>query len=288
MFDGIVGHKRQLEALSRLVSSGRSHAILLVGPSGVGKRTIARAFMAHAVGDDKFSTHPDVMVVSGDRSIAIDRVRELSTFVSRKPQTAAVRIALIENAHRMAPLAADALLKTLEEPRGDRFIILTAMHTTLLPETVVSRMSVVSFNTLQDSQIAQWLARVYPSQSEDLRDRIVFNSCGSLGLADQFSKNEETLEKKISLSTLARSAMADSVQSKMRFAAKQFVGIKENSEKRRVAQETFFALEQALHMDIGSGKFGISAGRALSNARHDLDHNVAPQAVLENLLLSLK
>lgn len=287
MFDGIVGHEKELEAIKQLVSSGRSHAMLFVGPTGVGKRTIARRLVSYIIKSEKLHTHPDVMTVFDDRSIAIDRIRELNSFISRKPQIADKRIALIERAHRMAPLAADALLKTLEEPRGDRLIILTARHASLLPETVVSRASVISFNTLNNKIISDWLSSKFPEQKQEDRDHILFASCGSLGLAHLLSTDPEARESAEKSFSSAKAILTSTAPAKMRFAAEQFIGIKENEKKRQTAQELFSAIERALHSTVKEARFGITAGRALQNARADLAHNVAPQAVLEHLLLSL-
>lgn len=287
MFEDIVGHKKQLQALQKLVDSGRSHAVLLEGPDGVGKRTIARLLMTHLMESSELKTHPDVMEISESRSISIDQIRELTAFIARKPQMAKMRVGFIHKAHTMAPLAADALLKTLEEPRGDRMLILTAAHRALLPETVASRMSVISFDALDDRQVSSWIDQRYPDLEQSDKDYILSASGGSLGKAHFLGGDSSTLSSSKEMFLKAQEVIGASASEKMRFAAGQFVDVKENTKKREIAQALFTAFEHALHQSVSSGKYGITAGRALSGARHDLNHNVAPQAVIEHLLLSL-
>lgn len=86
-------------------------------------------------------THPDFkcIIVEQGQVIKVDQLRDLITFSYGKPQIASQKVAIIYPAQAMNLQAANALLKTLEEPAEDMLIILVSDQPTLLPATVRSR-----------------------------------------------------------------------------------------------------------------------------------------------------
>jgi DNA polymerase-3 subunit delta' len=117
--------------------------------------------------------HPDLLVIRRDgqfikvgdsegerKSGDPPQIRQLIAAAQRRPYEGPVKALLVDEAHRMNASAANALLKTLEEPPADTVIVLTATMLGALPQTIVSRCRVVRFRALERSWLAEEIARV--------------------------------------------------------------------------------------------------------------------------------
>lgn len=173
-YSTIVGHKQQISILSRARAQERlAHAYLFTGPTGVGKRQVALALAqnllcleqtscGHCSACQKMasSNHPDLHLLdSSDGTIKIEHIRLVQQQLSLRPLEGKYRICLIDGAEEMTPAAANALLKTLEEPRPDTLLILiTAQPESLLP-TIRSRCQQLPFKRLPRFQLETILQR---------------------------------------------------------------------------------------------------------------------------------
>jgi len=173
-FSQILGHERQKDILRRALVTGRlAHAYLFEGPEGIGKQLMALA-LARAVFCTEGSgcgtciacrkvdhhNHPDLHLLAPDgASIKIEQVRGLQKELSYKPLEAPKKICLIEAADRMNPAAANALLKTLEEPNGEALLILLTARPERLLSTIRSRCQRLPFQRLPQATIKQVLLR---------------------------------------------------------------------------------------------------------------------------------
>jgi DNA polymerase III subunit delta' len=166
-FAGIVGNETALRMLQRALESGEvAHAYLFHGPPGVGKRTVARRFGAALVaGGDldaedraRRGLHPDLSVVRPEGAFTIiGQVREVVRLAASRPFEGARRVFILE-ADTFNVQAANALLKTLEEPEGETaFVLLAASREGVLP-TIVSRAQAVRFNPVPTKAVAEFLA----------------------------------------------------------------------------------------------------------------------------------
>lgn len=99
-------------------------------------------------------THPDWIVVSPEDSayIKIDQIRETSARLAQRPQIAARQVVLLFPADRMNTAAANALLKTLEEPTPDSYLILCSERHERLPATIRSRCQAIAVKPLFDER----------------------------------------------------------------------------------------------------------------------------------------
>src|ERR671916_1235854 len=147
-FAGIIGNETALRLLERALQSGEvAHAYLFYGPSGVGKRTVARRLGAALVagGDARAEDrarrglHPDLSEVQPEGAFTtIGQVREVVRLAASRPFEGARRGVLLA-ADTLNVQAANALLKTLEEPEGETvFVLLAASREGVLP-TILSR-----------------------------------------------------------------------------------------------------------------------------------------------------
>lgn len=138
------------------VSNRLHHAIMLHGLRGTGKQELAKA-LAHALLCErpvqleacggckscllvKAGSHPDILDIGAEsNTIGVDDIRDLGMFVHHSAQQNGNKVVVISNAEKMTTAAANALLKTLEEPNSRRYIIISCSDVTLLPATISSR-----------------------------------------------------------------------------------------------------------------------------------------------------
>ncbi|MGE8499928.1 MAG: DNA polymerase III subunit delta', partial [Pseudomonas sp.] len=214
-----------------------AHAYLLHGPAGIGKRALAERLMARllcqqpqgleACGSCKSchllaaGTHPDNFVLEpeeADKPIKVDQVRELVNFVVQTAQLGGRKVVLVEPAESMNLNAANALLKSLEEPSGNTVLLLISHLPSRLLPTVKSRCVQQACPVPGEAMSLAWLAQALPACSDEERAELLCLAAGSplaavrlqeLGVRDQRAQVVEGVKKllkqQISPSQLAES-----------------------------------------------------------------------------------
>jgi DNA polymerase III subunit delta' len=158
------------------------HALLLAGPAGLGKRLfadrLARALLCRTPADGEAcgeckacllnaaGTHPDRATIglalrkdgTTRTEVVIDQVRELSQRLAMSSQFGGWQVVTIDPADAMNASAANALLKTLEEPSRDTLLVLVADAPWRLPATIRSRTQRVDFHLPTADVAMAWLA----------------------------------------------------------------------------------------------------------------------------------
>lgn len=208
IFDGIFGQPRVREFLRASIASGRvSHAYLFTGPAGSNKTAAAYAFAQAILCKDhgcctcddcrriERRKHPDVHFYTpeGAQGYLIEQIREIVSGVSLAPIRATGKVYILDRVDLLGVSAANAFLKTLEEPvEGVTFILLGRTREAVLP-TIVSRCQVVPFRHIPAREAAGILSQktgVTPEQA-----RIAIEACnGSITRAMTFAKSAERTE----------------------------------------------------------------------------------------------
>ncbi|RMG38922.1 MAG: DNA polymerase III subunit delta' [Planctomycetota bacterium] len=215
------GHRPQIEMFRRSLASGRlSHAYLLSGPEGIGKRrfalTLTQALLCRVPREDAVAPcgacvdcrqvlsggHPDLFVLerAADRdAILIEQMvgtREergragLCYHIHLAPARADRKVAIIDDAHKMNVEAANAFLKTLEEPPPDAVLFLISSQPESLLPTIRSRCQHVRFAPLAAADVAalctelQWVAS--PQDAAEIAELAE----GSMQMARQLCRPE--------------------------------------------------------------------------------------------------
>jgi DNA polymerase-3 subunit delta' len=213
---GMIGHDWAVNLLAEHVAKGRErHAYLFTGPSGVGRRTLALRF-AQALNCQKSTTHgqpchlcsnckrieqmqhPDLTIVQAQHegeTLKIDQVRELQHTLSLAPYEARYRVALILRFEEANTSAANAMLKTLEEPPARVVVILTARSGESLLPTIVSRCEVLRLRSLALDETAIGLQTIR-GVPQELSEKLAHISDGRPGYAIRLYEQPKLLDKR--------------------------------------------------------------------------------------------
>ena len=231
------GQDRVLKQIDKSFAEGRyAHAYLLVGPPGVGKRTLAFD-MAQAVNclslDEVpcgecsqcrrivLGQHTDVQVLEvrkegGDgpprREVGIDEVRELQRRASLNPYEGRERVFIFDGAESMSEAAANALLKTLEEPPPQVLMLLTTSREEALLPTIRSRCRRLELRPLPMTEVAAELVNSH-SVGQDEAEKLARLSMGCLGWAISTLTDPSIIEQRNeeleSISRLSEASLED-------------------------------------------------------------------------------
>jgi DNA polymerase-3 subunit delta' len=209
----MIGHEWAVQMLKQHVTLGtHRQAYLITGPESVGRRTLAVRF-AQAVncpqpvqpGEpcldcqtcnqiERF-VHPDLAVVKSEqagRQLKVDQIRELQHGLSLAPYTAKYRIAILLRFEEANRQAANALLKTLEEPPPQVILILTAESADRLLQTIVSRCEVIRLRPISSAVLKNGIQTNWQVQPAEA-DLLTHISSGRPGYAYRLYQNPEDL-----------------------------------------------------------------------------------------------
>ncbi|MFZ5926810.1 MAG: AAA family ATPase [Acidobacteriota bacterium] len=252
MFKDFYGNRTAAESLERMIGGGRiAQTILLAGPEGVGKATLARRFAArllaaetpeaaaeieHNVEKDDlslpenrkileerekwpsekraeeplfFASHPDFVTFCPEgplRQISIQQMRLARSRAQLRPLKGRWRVFLIDRLDRAGAQAADALLKTLEEPPEHLVLFVTAVNPFDLPSTIRSRSVIFWLTPLSEAEMEE-AARAMGWK--DARRRIALAG-GCPGVAAALDLEEYEKRRALALAMLEAAASAAS------------------------------------------------------------------------------
>jgi len=180
------------ESLKQILTSGNiPHAFLFSGPKGTGKTSAAR-ILAKVVNCENIGKNGepcnkcascisitkgnniDIIELDAASNRGIDDVRSLKEGISLSPTSSKKKIYIIDEAHMLTVEAANALLKTLEEPPDHVIFVLATTNPEKLPATVISRLTRLDFTKASNRDIARELKRVASGENVKIAKEAIF------------------------------------------------------------------------------------------------------------------
>lgn len=168
----LVRYQQQFTTL--LHNNQLAHGLLISGPAGIGKSVLANWLAASLLCTEQLKpcgqckscllrlagSHADLLIIDGSgSSIGVDSVRQLSQFMYGRAQQQLNKVVLLENAEKLTEAAANALLKTLEEPPQNSFLLLQTRASNTLPATLLSRCQHWALGAEFGADTRHWLAQ---------------------------------------------------------------------------------------------------------------------------------
>ncbi len=211
----MIGHEWAVDLLREHVARQKMrHAYLLTGPRGVGRRTLGLRFTqainctaSKKAGDPcgqcracqqiEKMIHPDLDVVQAEQEggiLKVDQIRELQRHLALTPFEARYRVALLLRFEEAHASAANALLKTLEEPPPQVILVVTAESPEVLLPTIVSRCEVLRLRPLPLNLIEKGIQKKWSCPEQQARF-LAHLSGGRPGIAYQYFSQPELLEE---------------------------------------------------------------------------------------------
>ena len=316
----VVGHQWAVELLQQQQRAERvPQSLLLTGPRNVGKCTVARYFAQYlnCTGPDKpcgvcsscrkviTGNHPDVRIIDDDaQALKIDRVRDLQHELALSPVEGQYRVAVLANFERATISAANALLKTLEEPASQVVLILTAPDPGSLLPTIVSRCQMLTLRPLPLAEVKtalqnEWQAT--PEQAELLSQL----SGGRLGWSARAITDENFLARRADQLNDLRDLLQMHKAERLAYArenSRDMVALKETLTlwltiwrdllllksgcKTKIVNLDWQDMLQTIAQHTSVTQAGNMVSR-LQTTLLNLDRNVNPRLNLEVLLLKL-
>ena len=190
----IVGNTKKIEFLKKIKNV--PHAMLFSGPELIGKKKIALEFIksifckescqnCYSCKSIDSNSFPDLNIVEPiEGNIAIEELRNFIQKLSLKSYNNGLKVGIINDAHLMKKDAQNALLKTLEEPKGGTLIILISNHPEMILKTVRSRLINMKFSLAPNKEIEDYLISL--GASEEKAKEITLISSGQVGKAVNF------------------------------------------------------------------------------------------------------
>lgn len=198
-FSDVVGQTQAVTFLESSIKQKKvSHAYLFCGGRGTGKTTVARIF-ARDIGCNP----EDIIEIDAASNRGIDEIRELRDAVRTSPFSSPYKVYIVDEAHMLTKEAANALLKTLEEPPSHVIFILATTDPEKLPTTIVSRCQKVVFQSPDSTTLSDRLMYVAEKEGVTLNEDAAFliarHGKGSyrdaLGVLEQVLTTEGTVIK---------------------------------------------------------------------------------------------
>jgi DNA polymerase-3 subunit delta' len=218
----IIGHQKITDFLNKSIVKNRlAHAYLFIGQEHLGKKTVALDFVKSLECQNRNgqnlsfcdkcvscqeinkNSHPDILIVKPEmieekgkkreQEIGIEKIRDIQRQVSLFSFRGGYKIIIIDSAEKMTRQAANALLKTLEEPSKKTIFILISSSPRALLSTIISRCLMIKFSLVESKIIEKALNKIGGVNPKISLEKIIRFSSGKPGLAIAYLNQPELI-----------------------------------------------------------------------------------------------
>ena len=208
-FHDIIGHEQIKDHFQKAIANNKvSHAYILTGEAGMGRKSLANAFAltllcekgksepcmeCHACKQVLSGNHPDLIYVEHEKpgSIGVDDIRkQINDTIMVRPYSSYYKIYIVDEAEKMTQQAQNALLKTIEEPPAYAVILLLTTNVDAFLPTILSRCVQLKLKPLRDYMVKNYLTEQLHVQEADAEIYSAF-ARGNLGKAISLASSED-------------------------------------------------------------------------------------------------
>jgi len=301
---------------STLLNDMISSTYIFSGLKDLGKFQVAKAFAFNLIFDSKDNKEDRNKIVknSGDlqileleedkKNISIKQVRELIKNLNLSSFLNSYKVGIIKDAHKLSIEAANALLKTLEEPENKVVIILLAEKIDDLPQTIVSRSQILNFQAVKRELIYDYLLNHQADREE--AKKISSMSMGKPALALKYLKDKDYYTKHLEQARMFVNFISHDENYRLKELQAKYAKSLYGAQGRTLAYDLLdvweavsrdlllieneqFNLVSYLDLadDFSNAKAdSLTIIKAINRARKYLASNLNPRAVLEEFVLS--
>lgn len=220
------------QQLIRLRDTGKlPHALMFIGPKGIGKRHLAESFaqllLCHNPVEGKVcghcrscelmkaNTHPDLILIEPEeagKAIKVDQIRELTDSLGKTAQQSGHKLVILDPAEAMNTNAANALLKSLEEPSANTLLMLVSHTPSAVLPTIRSRCQLRVLPMPREEQVLHWLSPLLSGRDIEAKQLLLAARGAPLGAlalleGDALERQQEQLQQWARLSLGQTSAI---------------------------------------------------------------------------------
>src|SRR3989339_357634 len=298
---GIVGHSQILAFFDKILANGPlSHAYCFARSESVGKRAVAEAISAklHGVTREKLGTQPDYLIVEQvfdekkektKKDISVEQIRDLREYLSRRAYLSGYKIAMIDGAEKMSLEAANALLKTLEEPKEKTILFLLTEDEAELPATILSRCQLIYFKPAASAELKNYLLEQHVAS--DRADEMVNLANGLPGKIVGWLADSEKYNWHLSELNRFKSLEKKSFFEKIKIVEDLFGDKTDHIAARENLQEVLNIWLTSVRESLKSNGWRqdrvLNVEKSIQDAKKMLDQNIHPRLLIENVLLMI-
>ena len=227
-----IGHSSLIENFKNRCSNGNlSHAQLISGEDGIGKSILAEILGKLILNGDLNREYVDIINYRPSKaSFGVDDVREIIDEVNKKPFEGDKKVIIIHQGNKLTIQAQNALLKTIEEPPTEVYIIILCESLELILDTIKSRCEIYKLTPLTKDELYKYIAiKGYDYSEEEKASAIAFSE-GIPGRIDRYFSDTELQELRDKIVDLLLQLTNNEIEAILE-KEEQLVSYKQNKEE---------------------------------------------------------
>ena len=227
-----VGHSSLIENFKNRCSNGNlSHAQLISGEDGIGKSILAEILGKLILNGDLNREYVDIINYKPSKaSFGVDDVREIIDEVNKKPFEGDKKVIIIHQGNKLTIQAQNALLKTIEEPPTEVYIIILCENLELILDTIKSRCEIYKLTPLTKDELYKYIAIKGYDYSEEEKSSAIAFSEGIPGRIDRYFSDTELQELRDKIVDLLLQLTNNEIEAILE-KEEQLVSYKQNKEE---------------------------------------------------------